>query len=288
MIEKRIFLQPSLCPFLIGIVSLFILFLGCFHGMAYGKTASGIVNIDKEDLAWIGETIFQKECGGKKEFLLAWNKGEDFPSLGIGHFIWYPQGMEGPFEESFPAFLNFARQRGVQLPVFIDSMQNMDCPWTSRRQFYRARNADSMKSLYTFLMNTKYEQTLFIVTRLKTAIPKIMEAAPYDKKEHIKNQFFRVADSSRKLYALIDYVNFKGEGIKSSERYKNQGWGLLQVLEEMKGTKPGTEAIHEFVRAAETVLVRRVVNAPVGRNEHRWLPGWKNRINDYKLLATLT
>lgn len=287
MIEKRLF-HTLVCAFLTRMVVSSVLFLGVVPDSAHGSMNQGLVNITNEDLAWIGETIFQKECGGNKKFLLAWNKGENFPSLGIGHFIWYPAGMEGPFEESFPAFLNFARQRGLQLPVFIDAMKTMDCPWRSRRDFFRARNSDSMKSLYAFLMNTKEEQTLFIVTRLRIAIPKIMDAAPQEKKDHIRSQLVRVADSSRKLYALIDYVNFKGEGIKSTERYNNQGWGLLQVLEEMKGTKSGTEAIHEFVRAAETVLARRVGNAPAGRNEHRWLPGWKNRINDYKLLVTLT
>ena len=29
---------------------------------------------------------------------------------------------------------------------------------------------------------------------------------------------------------MIDYVNFKGDGLKPTERYKGEGWGLLQVL----------------------------------------------------------
>ena len=32
---------------------------------------------------------------------------------------------------------------------------------------------------------------------------------------------------------LIDYVNFKGEGVLETERYRGRGWGLLQVLEGM-------------------------------------------------------
>ena len=247
---------------------------------------SEITDISQQDLTWIGETIFKKECAGKKENLLTWNRGEDFPSLGIGHFIWYPRGMEGPFEESFPAFLTFVKKRGIPLPPFVASMKTMDCPWTSRQQFYQARNTRAMGSLYTFLLRTRHEQALFIVTRLQTALPKIMDAAPHHKKGHILNQFFRIADSSKKLYALIDYVNFKGEGIKPTERYNNQGWGLLQVLEEMRGTEAGPEAIHEFVRAAEIVLARRVDNAPAHRNEHRWLSGWKNRVNDYRQLSS--
>ena len=37
--------------------------------------------------------------------------------------------------------------------------------------------------------------------------------------------------TSRGTFALVDYVNFKGEGTKETERYRNEGWELLQVLE---------------------------------------------------------
>jgi hypothetical protein len=245
-----------------------------------------ILKIPMHDLAWIGDTIYRNECGGKEESLLTWNRGEDFPSLGIGHFIWYPEGMEGPFEESFPMFIDFVKGRGLKVPAFISSLNQVDCPWKNRKIFYRSKNSPQMKSLHAFLKNTRYEQTLFIVGRLEKAIPKIMDAASFEKKDHIRNQLVRIADSSRTLYALIDYVNFKGEGIKLSERYNNQGWGLLQVLEEMSGTEPGYSAIHDFIYAAEKVLVRRVDNSPPGRNEKRWLSGWKNRINEYRLLVT--
>ena len=34
-------------------------------------------------------------------------------------------------------------------------------------------------------------------------------------------------------------------------------------------------------QSAETVLERRVRNSPPERNEARWIPGWKKRINTY-------
>ena len=37
-------------------------------------------------------------------------------------------------------------------------------------------------------------------------------------KENLEYQFYRVANSPNGLYALIDYVNFKGEGINDSEK----------------------------------------------------------------------
>jgi len=243
------------------------------------------ITITKDDLRWFGKTIFQKECGSDIKRLTAWNKGEEFPSFGIGHFIWYPVGYEGPFEESFPVFLKFVKKRGVQLPLWIDNLKIKDCPWKTRDEFYRKMNSYKMNSLKAFLVETMHYQSLFIVKRFKKALPKMIMAASPEKKRHIKRQFFRVADSSKKLYALIDYVNFKGEGVKVTERYNEKGWGLLQVLEEMQGTRRGDVALHEFSRAAEAVLIRRVKNAPLGRNEKQWLNGWKNRVNYYRTLS---
>ena len=46
----------------------------------------------------------------------SWNAGEDFPSLGIGHFIWYRAGQQEIFEESFPQLLSFLKRQQVALP----------------------------------------------------------------------------------------------------------------------------------------------------------------------------
>ena len=82
--------------------------------------------------------------------------------------------------------------------------------------------------------------------------------------------------------AITDEVSrFKGEGALTTEMYKGQGWGLLQVLERMKGTENGIQAVQEFVKAAGEILTERVNNSPPEKNEQRWLPGWKNRLNTY-------
>ena len=54
------------------------------------------------DYYWIAGRIFANETGGKLRYLVHWNEGEDFPSMGIGHFIWFPEGVDAPFDESFP------------------------------------------------------------------------------------------------------------------------------------------------------------------------------------------
>jgi hypothetical protein len=78
---------------------------------------------------------------------------------------------------------------------------------------------------------------------------------------------------------LPDYVNFKGEGILESERYKGEGWGLLQVLESFDLSHPDKYAA--FTSAAIQVLDRRIQNSPPARGEKRWQKGWHARLNRY-------
>ena len=88
-----------------------------------------------------------------------------------------------------------------------------------------------------------------------------------------------IAGTGAGTFALIDYVNFKGEGTKETERYRGEGWGLLQVLAGMRGTEGS--AVGDFAESAARVLSRRVQNAPAERHEERWLPGWKSRVRAY-------
>jgi hypothetical protein len=223
----------------------------------------------------IGRRLWQNESGGTIAGLTAWNSGEDFASLGIGHFIWYPAGKRGRFEESFPPLLRYLISNGVQVPSWLRSAEV--CPWSDRAQFLADQQSPRMKELRSFLTDTVAFQAKFAALRLERALPKMLEAAPSGEREKIRKNFYRVAAEPDGLYALVDYVNFKGEGTLPSERYRGEGWGLLQVLEEMK-TGP---ANLEFSRAADKVLTRRVSNAPVGRNEKGWLPGWRNRTRTY-------
>jgi ribosomal protein S2 len=76
-------------------------------------------------------------------------------------------------------------------------------------------------------------------------------------------------------------VNFKGEGLSPTERYNDQGWGLLQVLLAMSGS-PERSALVQFREAAGTVLTRRAENAEDPIERERWLPGWLKRLETYK------
>ncbi len=229
----------------------------------------------------IGRKVWQNECSGTVAGLTSWNIGENFASLGIGHFIWYPAGMRGPFEESFPPFVRYVGQRGAKLPEQLLGRKGEACPWSSRAEFLAAGSSPRMKQLRIFLVDTIDLQADFLVERLRSALPKILAAAPDEKRGKIEEQFNRLAGSAQGCYALIDYVNFKGEGVLLTERYRGRGWGLLQVLENMS-TAGNTPPEAEFAESAARILRERVENAPPERKEQRWLPGWLNRVASYR------
>lgn len=227
----------------------------------------------------IGQKIWQNECNGTQEGLTSWNAGEDFASLGIGHFIWYPKGKKGIFKESFPSLLTYFKKHGKKIPYWLETSSGL--PWKNKNEFESAKNSIKMKQLRRLLLDTIELQTKFIIERLFAVFENIEKKLPCIQAQHIKKQFHRVAQSQKGFYPLIDYVNFKGEGFDAKESYNNQGWGLLQVLELMHGTAKGKPALDEFAKAAKQVLRRRINNAPSGRNEARWLNGWFKRIDTY-------
>jgi hypothetical protein len=238
-------------------------------------------NISKSELNAIGEKIFKNEAAGKKENLVYWNEGENFPSLGIGHFIWYKQGEPGIFEESFPQLVEFLKSKNVKLPKIM--AENKYSPWKDRQELINLKTKKipdtDIEELTNFLYDNKDLQIMFIFKRLESSLEKMLAVS--NDRENVRKQFYRVASSPNGLYPLIDYVNFKGEGTNPKERYNGQGWGLLQVLENMKGTETGKSALTEFSNSAKFVLQRRVNNSDPSKNERKWLQGWFNRCNTY-------
>ena len=236
-------------------------------------------NISRSELNAVGEKIFKNEAAGKKENLVYWNEGENFPSLGIGHFIWYKQGEPGIFEESFPQLVEFLKSKNVKLPKIM--AENKYSPWKDRQELInlKTKKNPDIEELTNFLYKNKDLQIMFIFKRLESSLEKMLAVS--NDRENVRKQFYRVASSPNGLYPLIDYVNFKGEGTNPKERYNGQGWGLLQVLENMKGTETGKSALTEFSNSAKFVLQRRVNNSDSSKNERKWLQGWFNRCNTY-------
>lgn len=230
------------------------------------------------ELDKIARRIWQNESAGKVSGLTAWNVGENFASLGIGHFIWYPSGETGPFEESFPALLIYLKRRGVEIPRWLENQRG--CPWPNRQAFERAQDTPRMRELRSFLQTTQREQVLFIVDRLERTLPRYRTAAGRDG-ARVVTQIQALRQTPAGTFALIDYINFKGDGLNPRERYQGEGWGLLQVLLAMDHPVSPEEAPAAFARASQNVLRRRIELSPPARGERRWLQGWMNRCARY-------
>jgi hypothetical protein len=241
----------------------------------FAPVLSGAISLSDSEAERIGHRLWQNESGGTVSGLTAWNEGEDFASLGIGHFIWYPAGRKGPFEESFPELISFISGQGETVPDWIRTADA--CPWPDRQAFLEAQSSERMTSLRSFLERTIGLQAKFAANRLENALPKMLADVDIARRDRVRQNFDRVAAQQSGVYALVDYVNFKGEGILRTERYRGEGWGLEQVLLQM-GDGPGMRA---FSQSAEKVLRERVKNSPPERREQRWLAGWLNRVRSY-------
>ncbi|MEM9399613.1 MAG: hypothetical protein AAF984_05345 [Verrucomicrobiota bacterium] len=241
------------------------------------------IQLGDDDAMRIGKRIWKNECSGTVEGLTMWNKGEEFPSLGIGHFIWYPVGYEGPFAESFPKVVAFMLEQGDPVPQWLRTAVKQGAPWPDRETFYKVYNNEQMRQLRHFLVETIKTQARFAARRMEEALDKILATLESSQAAHVKKQFYRVATHPHGVYVLMDYVNFKGEGTNINERYAGKGWGLLQVLEEMQGSEAGELALDEFADKSIFVLQRRVHHSDPKRGEQRWMAGWTNRCNTYRI-----
>lgn len=252
----------------------YYIILTCFFLFASFKLFS--LNISDEELSKIGKLIYKNETGAKRDNLIVWNNGEEFLSLGIGHFIWYPEDYEGPFEESFPKLRDKFIEEGYELPYLF---RYSKAPFTFRDEFLCIKGFENrfIYDAIRFLEITKHIQLKYIYERLEKSLDLILEETKY--KEKVEKNFYRVLNEKFGLYPLVDYVNFKGEGINHNERYNGEGWGLMQVLELMD--EACENPIEEFATRAKEVLQRRVDNSPLERGEERWTKGWNNRIDTY-------
>lgn len=267
----KAFIVPSKLGFL-------CVLLTCLEGCAESPARLGAASpaLSSAQIDRVGQRIWQNECGGTVAGLTSWNAGEDFASLGIGHFIWYPKGRSGPFEESFPPLMAFLQARGLATPAWTKG----GCPWQTKAAFDADKNSEQQRELRTLLSRTVREQTEFIMVRMERALPKML--AQSGNPAGVRAAFDALKATPEGTFCLIDYVNFKGEGTSSKERYQGEGWGLLQVLEGM----PSLQAVRDypiaFAESAKRTLSRRVKNAPPDRKEQRWLAGWHNRCEAYK------
>ena len=271
-----------------------LLLAGCDSGEDQGAPAdpsgssrravSGVdisLALEPAQLDWVGQRIFQNECAGRFQCLVHWNEGEAFPSLGIGHFIWYPEGVEGRFVESFPQLIAYMSQRQASVPDWLRGLDPLDAPWPDRAAFMQMQDSVRVAELREFLAGTQGLQAEFIFRRAQQSLGTILDEVPDYRQKVVQGYLEELSATPGGVYALMDYVNFKGEGLAESERYKGEGWGLLQVLLAMD-PEPGQSTLDAFRVAAGKVLTRRAQNAENPIERERWLPGWLKRLETYR------
>lgn len=244
------------------------------------------LKLSEREAEKIAMKVWKNEGAGKRSYLVWWNKGEEFASLGIGHFIWFTKDKPMWFFHAFPAMLRYITARGAKPPRWLKA--DMPCIWNSYEEWERAKRKKSkkMEELTDFLDRTKGLQAQFMIDRLNQAFPKLLKYAP-DKKTRrtIRYNFERLLyTNSGKIdpqgaYILVDYTNFKGDGTLESERYQGKGWGLYQVLLHMDTKEKNAKKA--FAISARYILDRLTRICPPERNLKRFKKGWFKRVDTY-------
>ena len=93
-------------------------------------------------------------------------------SLGIGHFIWYPAGIDKKFTELFPRLLRFFVSRGITLPDWLTP--ETPAPWSDIDHFKAALNTDEYRQLLVLMKSTFDVQVEFMAQRFSETIPEIL------------------------------------------------------------------------------------------------------------------
>lgn len=243
----------------------------------------------------VGRKVLHNETSCKPMAMVHWNIGEPFPSLGIGHAIWFPRNVSPGFQESFPNLMKFIRARiseggRATMPDWLDVDDVGPAPWGDRDEFLDPpiHLVGKKQALTNFLSRSEVLrlQMAFLVNRVEVGILKILADAEW-KGEFVEAQaiyrnFLDLSSTGFGIRAMVDYTNFKGEGLRWIERtyFNKYQWGLKQVLNLMS-EKKSKDVYNSYADAVEVMLHRIVVNVAPERREQakKWLPGWMNRVS---------
>lgn len=246
---------------------------GDSHGFSY------VLNLSEYQKQKIAEQIFKNETGGSRAKLVHWNVGEEFPSLGIAHFIWIRSDQKLAFSDSFKGLIEFYISGGYRLPKFLNDLSpSFERPWRTSSEFWSQRNSSEVMELEKFLAFTFNVQASYVFEKMKNSLPKIFNGLSDRNKDLVDYNIKKVITSSASWYPIVDYINFKGAGTDQIETTASGGWGLRQVLLKMN-SKDG-DASSAFAEAAKNILSLRIQKRP---QDERWREGWYKRIDTYKI-----
>lgn len=240
---------------------------------------STIKSISKKEAKNIGMLIWQNEASQRTDLLAVWNQYESFPSLGIGHFIWFPKNQRPKYTEQFPLLCCYLKQNGITLPHWLERALRIGAPWTYREQFLQ--DVKKLNELRSLLASTIDLQINFIIDQFKQQVPGILEATPFKFKSKVMYNTNLMLSCPQGTYALVDYLNFKGNGLSQAEELNGQRWGLLQVLMDMPNNLNRNNVNKAFAISAAKVLLRRIENSGPDYTLIAYLDGWMKRVSTY-------
>lgn len=234
--------------------------------------------------------IAQKEFSGNWRNSVGWNTKESFPSLGLGHYIWYPAGKRGPFDESFPQFIKFAKEKNPNLKfpetLKVDANGNIPpAPWATKSAFQSAKDSGQLDPLIQFLQRDDIKQL-----QLDFQMAKLNEFSTQLGTAKEKQLLNELKSTPNGLALLVHYRIFKGDGMTASERYthdgKSHGWGLKQVLEHAAASANSGSAIDKVKQSAITLLTNRAKHDRTTLNvdeatRQKYIQSWTSAVSGY-------
>ncbi len=114
-------------------------------------------------------------AAGTVSGLTSWNEGEEFASLGIGHFIWYPAGTARAVRGEL------SRAGRITWRTIGEAVPGVDARGLpmefARGNSWRRNTSDRMEALRNLLAGTTPLQARFLAQRMHDALPKMLAAA---------------------------------------------------------------------------------------------------------------
>jgi len=254
------------------IVSIIVVLLFCH--------ASALSMLNGDDAKKLGMVIWNNEADKRVDLLAYWGSYSSFPEVGIGHYIWYPQGQTGPYTAQFPPLCAYLQEQGVTFPAWLqEAYRAGGAPWQSREEFLQ--DTQRTNELRKFLASTVDLQTQFMIKRLEDEWSSIRAAAPSEHQERLQYYFELMRSSLLGTYTLVDYLNFKGSGLNPREERNGHRFGLLQVMLDM----PDGLTEENITKAFAICAARRLVNY-IGQfgpeyKPVKFLAGWVKRVSTY-------
>ena len=176
----------------------------------------------------IARKIWQNGCSGTVRGLVSWNRGEAFPSLGIGH-LFGSRPESGRSFEKVPPFVEFCRKR--RGPTCLKWCYG-SAPWKTREELYQGGCPGGLPDRMRQWLSSSASKCRRILS--STVLWRPWTASGTSPAAPVK---WRPGTMSRGVgaqwHVCLDRLRQfqKGEGTNPTEQYCGQGWGLRQVLE---------------------------------------------------------